>query len=197
MSPVPDRAQLRRDEILDAAERIFATKGYHESGIADIAAELGIGHGTFYRYFKNKHDIAVTILERVIQRIAELGLSEDPNAAETLEQYRGQVERILDKMLELADSQPDVVRFFHQQSLQVDSDRLGAALDMHAKFTELFLTNGVKKGFLRAELDIEATSQQLVALIFDGMRRAVRMDAEGRRRWGKAGMALMFDGIRA
>ncbi len=137
------------------------------------------------------------MLGGVMRRVAERGVAGEPEADGSVEEYRGQVERILDKMLELADSQPDVVRFFHQQSLQVDSDRLGAALDMHAKFTELFLINGVKKGFLRAELDIEATSQQLVALIFDGMRRAVRMDAEGRRRWGKAGMALMFDGIRA
>src|SRR5581483_1391867 len=44
------KAELRR-EIIDAAFTCFAENGYHATGIADIAARLGIGHGTFYRYF--------------------------------------------------------------------------------------------------------------------------------------------------
>jgi len=51
---------------LDASERIFAEKGYHATGIANIATELGIGHGTFYRYFKSKHDIALHVFDSVM-----------------------------------------------------------------------------------------------------------------------------------
>src|SRR5262249_25702137 len=111
---VPRRAALlRREEILDASERVFAEKGYHEAGIADIAAELGIGHGTFYRYFKNKHDIALAVFDRVMARFAEIGLAEDPEQAETLDDYRAQVGRLLDRWLALGDSHPNVLRFFH------------------------------------------------------------------------------------
>ena len=55
---------------------------------ADIAAELGIGHGTFYRYFRNKHDIAAHVLDRVVERVAAGALEEDPEASDTLEEYR-------------------------------------------------------------------------------------------------------------
>jgi AcrR family transcriptional regulator len=199
VSAAATRADLRRDEILDAAERVFAEKGYHEAGIADIASELGIGHGTFYRYFRNKHDIAATVLERVVAQIAAAGLEEDPEASETVEQYREQTERILRRMFDLIDDHPMVMRFFHSQSLVVDAERLSDALDAYATFTERFLANGVERGFLRADLDTEITAQALVGIIFEGTRRALRapQPAEVRRRWIEAGTALMFRGIAA
>ncbi len=60
-----NRLQLRAD-ILQAAFVEFSERGYHQTAIADIARRLGIGHGTFYRYFENKRDI----LEHVIQDTA-------------------------------------------------------------------------------------------------------------------------------
>ena len=199
MSPAAERAQLRRDEILDAAERVFAEKGYHESGIADIAATLGIGHGTFYRYFRNKHDIATSVMERVVHRIAQAGLREDPESSETIEEYRAQTIRILEAMFDLIDEHPRLMEFFHSQSLVVDADALSDAVDQYATFTERFLRNGVDKRFLRADLDIEITAQALVGIINDGTRRALRapQPEEVRRRWVDAGTKLMFDGIAA
>jgi len=196
MPDAEQRAQAKRDEILDAAERVFAEKGYHESGIADIAAELGIGHGTFYRYFKNKRDIASHVLDRVVAKIAEVGLSEDPHASDTLDEYRAQTDTILSKMLAMVDTHPTVMRFFHDRSVAFDGDRLSESLDRYAEFTALFLKNGVDKGFLRKNLDIERTAQALVALIFEGTRRALR-GTEDARAWVDAGVALMFDGLRA
>ena len=192
-----ERAERRREQILAAAERVFAEKGYHEAGIADIAADLGIGHGTFYRYFDNKRDIAATLLERVVERIASAGLAEDPEASDTLDQYREQTTRIVTRMFQLVDESPELMRFFHGQSIVVDDDRLAAAFDAYAGFTERFLANGVAKGFLREDLDIEVTAQALVGIIFEGTRRALRapQPAAVRRRWIAAGVALMFDGI--
>ena len=193
------RAELRRDEILDAAERVFAEKGYHEAGIADIAADLGIGHGTFYRYFRNKHDIAATVLERVVARVAEAGLVEDPEASTTVEEYRAQTVRMLERMFGLIDEDPMLMRFFHAQSLVVDAERMYAALDAYAQFSERFLTNGVRRGFLRADLDVKVTAQALIGIIFEGTRRALRapQPTEMRQRWIDAGTALMFDGVAA
>ena len=56
------KAELRR-EIVAASFDCFAERGYHATGIADIAARLGIGHGTFYRYFENKRDLLVKVIE--------------------------------------------------------------------------------------------------------------------------------------
>jgi AcrR family transcriptional regulator len=191
-------AARRREAILDAALRIFARKGYHQTGIADIASELGLGHGTFYRYFKNKHDIAVHVLDRVMMRIGEMARTEVPEASESLDEYRAQVHRLLARWLAFADEQPELLRLLHEQSVVIDLERLQRLVEGYVLFTMRFLHNGVAKRFLRADLDVRATAEMLVALILEGTRRALAApDAEARRRWAAAGMALMFDGVRA
>lgn len=192
-----DRIERRREEILTAAERVFAEKGFHSAGIADIAAELGLGHGTFYRYFENKQDIANHVLERVLARVAAPALAEDPESTTSAEDYRAQTIRILEGMFELLETDPHVLRFFHDQSVAVDSSQLAVAIDLYARYTERFLANGVERGFLRTDLDVAVTAEALVGLMFEGTRRAVAAAdrAEARRRWIEGGVALMFDGI--
>lgn len=181
-----------------ASERIFAEKGYHATGIADIATALGIGHGTFYRYFKSKHDIALHVFDRVMLRFAEIGLSESPEQSNTLAAYRDQTSRILGRWLALGESHPHVLRFFHEQSMVIDTERLAMTIDAYATHMARFLQNGVDKGFLRADLDVRATAEMLVDLILEGTRRTLALpDADARRRWVTAGMSLMFDGVRA
>lgn len=197
MSGASERKKARREEILAAAQKIFGAKGYHSSGIADIAEELGIGHGTFYRYFRNKHDIATAVLDQVIERLASVGLAEDPCASNTLEEYREQTARILSGMIDLAAEHPTVLHFFQTQSFAIDPDRLGQTMDRFAEYTGRFLQNGIDKRFLRADLDVEPTSQALVSLIFEGARRGLLGGDEALRdRWIAAGMALMFDGVK-
>lgn len=48
-------------KIQEAAERIFARKGYHETSVADIAREANVGEATVYNYFKNKEELLVSI----------------------------------------------------------------------------------------------------------------------------------------
>lgn len=197
----PGRADLalqRREEILDASERVFADKGYHATGIADIADELGLGHGTFYRYFKSKHDIALQVVDRLLKRFAEIGLAENPEAANTLDEYRAQTRRILLGWLALTDERSHLLRLFHEQLVAIEPARLSEVIEAYVEYTERFLRNGVDKRFLRADLEVRATAEMLVALIFEGTRRALTSpDAELRRRWVDAGMRLMFDGVRA
>ena len=53
----PDKPQ----QIIEAAVRVFARKGYYNSRVSDIAREAGIAAGTIYLYFKTKDDILVTL----------------------------------------------------------------------------------------------------------------------------------------
>src|SRR6266480_4336983 len=91
----------KRDVILRAAGKVIAERGYHATGIADIARELGAGHGTFYRYFKNKEDIARSLLSRGLGRIMAALADEDPGAATTVAEYRAQVRRIGNTLFDL------------------------------------------------------------------------------------------------
>lgn len=191
-----DRVERRREEILEVAEKIFADKGYHATGIADIAGVLGLGHGTFYRYFKNKHDIALAVFDRLLARVGQITLTEDPTSATTIEDYRMQVARLVGRWLDLVEDHPHLIRFLHEQTVTVDPTRLGAMIEMVVEYTARFLDNGKARGFLRESLDVRATSELVVALILDGTRRALSdPDPSVTRRRVDAGIALMFDGI--
>ncbi len=54
-----EERERRRELILDAAEKVFGSKGFQNVSIRDIAREAGISAGTIYHYFKDKHDLFV------------------------------------------------------------------------------------------------------------------------------------------
>lgn len=58
----------RRKEIVDAARRLFSTKGYNKCTINDILDAVGIAKGTFYYYFSSKEEV----LDAIINRVAEI-----------------------------------------------------------------------------------------------------------------------------
>ncbi|MDT0124135.1 TetR/AcrR family transcriptional regulator [Paenibacillus sp. RRE4] len=56
----------RRNEILDAAEILFVTKGYTKATIMDILHACDIAKGTFYYYFQSKEEVMHAIVMRFI-----------------------------------------------------------------------------------------------------------------------------------
>jgi len=64
-----DRAQRRREEILDAAARLFAERGFSETDTDELAARLRVGKGTLYRYFPSKRELFLAAADRVMRRL--------------------------------------------------------------------------------------------------------------------------------
>jgi AcrR family transcriptional regulator len=62
------RAQGResRDELLAAALRVFARRGYRQAGVDEIAAEAGYSKGALYWHFSGKEDLLQALLEEQI-----------------------------------------------------------------------------------------------------------------------------------
>jgi AcrR family transcriptional regulator len=58
-----------RDAILDATDRLLAKYGYKKMTIDDLAAEVGIGKGSVYLHFSSKEDIALSHIDRIIDRL--------------------------------------------------------------------------------------------------------------------------------
>ena len=58
-------ATARRTQILDAATRVFASKGFNHATIRDVAQDAGVADGTIYNYFANKTDLLFGLLDRL------------------------------------------------------------------------------------------------------------------------------------
>lgn len=195
-----ERSEQRRAQILDAAYRVFSTKGYRDTTIADVAAELGMGHGTFYRYFTNKYDIFQQVLGTALMRVAKLIASEDPRAANSAVEYRAQVERVGGNLLALLDADPAIPRLLFYEAMGISpelDEHIQRSWELAGQVTEAYLVNGKQKGFLRADLDTPVVALAINALIFEGGRRVLRAKdrAEAKQRWLASLTALIFDGI--
>lgn len=63
---------VRRNEILDAAERLMTTKGYEQMTVQDIVDELQIAKGTVYHYFNSKEAVLGALIERMGEQMERL-----------------------------------------------------------------------------------------------------------------------------
>ncbi|MBX4147175.1 TetR/AcrR family transcriptional regulator [Paenibacillus sp. FSL W7-1279] len=61
---VVKKAEERRNEILDAADELFAQKGFDGTSTNDILGKVGIARGTLYHHFKSKEDIMDALIDR-------------------------------------------------------------------------------------------------------------------------------------
>ena len=63
------RREETRRQLLDAAGRLFAERGYHATSVPDIVRAAGVGHGTFYEYFGSRHEILLALTEHAASGI--------------------------------------------------------------------------------------------------------------------------------
>ena len=65
MTRIVKKPDIRRAEIILAAEELFEKEGYTKTPVEAIIKKAGIAKGTFYYYFKSKHDILRAIVENI------------------------------------------------------------------------------------------------------------------------------------
>lgn len=73
--PRQERAKATRNQILDAAARLFGERGIADTSTNKIAAEAGVSIGTLYRYFADRSVIVDDLLNRLIDQV-EHGFTE-------------------------------------------------------------------------------------------------------------------------
>jgi len=77
-------SDLRRVSILKGAEKVFCEKGYHKATTKLVAKAAGVGEGTIYNYYKNKHELILALLEEMLMEPIKKIIIEDPPEDPTL-----------------------------------------------------------------------------------------------------------------
>lgn len=70
-APTSSRKGDRHRQILDAAIKVFAERGFHKSRVSDIAREANVADGTIYLYFKSKDDILISVFEETMAEMTD------------------------------------------------------------------------------------------------------------------------------
>jgi AcrR family transcriptional regulator len=145
----PESADKRR-QLLDAAVRVFARKGYHASRVGDIAEEAGVAHGLLYHYFKSKDEVLEAVFHEnwsLLQlRIASVEETDEPAA----DQLRHIAAIVLRTWLHLPEVVTVVIREFGRSPEL--ADRIGE-LAQPIEVIQRTIERGIERGEFRSDID--------------------------------------------
>jgi TetR/AcrR family transcriptional regulator, fatty acid metabolism regulator protein len=141
------RSQQRHQRILDAATRVFSTKGYHGTLVDEIAAEAETSKGGVYFHFPNKQAIFLALLDRlanILRSRVETAVANESNPLD-------RAEAALRVVLETFGSHRRLARLFLVEALGADPELNARMLQIRAEFADL----------IRVHLD-EAVAQHAI-----------------------------------
>jgi TetR/AcrR family fatty acid metabolism transcriptional regulator len=155
-----DRQADRRRQLLEAAVKVFAKKGFHAARVGDIAEEAGVAYGLVYHYFDSKEELLETIFRttwtEMLARVREVESAGVP-ASEAVRQVTA-------LLLRTWRRDPDLVRVLvrevtRNQHVQREIEEITAAMET----LEGIVRRGQETGEFRPDLD-----PRLAAVVFYG-----------------------------
>jgi len=164
MPRTPKVVEDRREQIIDAAMRVFAQKGFVRATNRDVAHEAGITTGLIYYYFKSKEDLLKAVLEkrspvRVVAQITPEMLEQPPEVLLPL---------LIRRVLNIVEDEQfvSVMRVVLPEILHDTTQVTPIALSFLQRVLT-FLGNYLKvqaaKGTIRADIDVEKAAQVMVS----------------------------------
>jgi len=153
-----------RADVVAAAGRLFAERGYHGTSMRDLGRELGLLGSSLYAHVDSKQDLLVEVVEdgaRLFQESARNALDVAGSAPERL---RALVGGHVDVVL----SNQDVVRTFLNEARMLDKQhrsRIIAARDSYEQAFRRVIGDGVSEGSFRADVDPKITSILILSIL--------------------------------
>jgi TetR/AcrR family transcriptional regulator, fatty acid metabolism regulator protein len=145
----------RRRQILQAAVRAFARRGYHACRVSDIAKEAGVAYGLVYHYYKSKE----TLLEAIFEETWGAMLTTIRSVEALDEPAREQVRKVTEIVLRTWKRDPELVRVLVREvtrssQVQQETDEIDLAYQALQRIVE----HGQQSGEFRDDVDARLTS---------------------------------------
>jgi len=141
-----------REEILSAAEKVFAAKGFFSTTMSDIAREAEFGTGTLYKYFKSKEDLYFTLIDEKVEEINPLVKAELSQKTSAVER----IKKVLELQFEFFERNRDFFRIYTSERSRFEwtvKDEFGK--DIHEKMVAYInilaevMREGIEEGEFR------------------------------------------------
>lgn len=167
MAALPQTDVGTRDKILDAAEVLFARRGFSGVGMREVAEAVGLGKSSLFHHFKNKVELYAAVVGRILDVIESQLLRALAQGGSPLVRF----DRWLDTLIDILAEHPAAARLL-LRSLFEDDDLTGESAEERAveKIIERtfaaasnLLREGMEHGVFRMA-SIPHTLQSLVGL---------------------------------
>lgn len=156
--------QLRRSDILKAAEHSFALKGYYKATIRDIAKEAQYATGTVYLHFKDKDALYLALLEEKIKSLLFIVKEKIGQVKDA----RKKLEIFVQEGLVFFEKNQDFFRIFISEGNELFSERKilksPTGLQMQ-EYTTSLLEEAQEQGVVSRDFDAGQIAEVLISLI--------------------------------
>lgn len=152
--PTFDNISLeKRSRIIETATKEFAKKGYHDASISNIASKSGVSVGAIYKYFENKQDLFLTIVDHSIGRMEALLVG----LAKADEDVLLKVEKILREIILVSREEGILIKLYNSMT-SINDKKLAKQFaiemeEMTARIYTLAIEEGQKNGEIRSDID--------------------------------------------
>ncbi|MFN3245211.1 MAG: TetR/AcrR family transcriptional regulator [Leptonema sp. (in: bacteria)] len=122
-SNTTQKRQISERKIFQAAIKVIAEQGYHNTRISDIAKEAGVAYGLVYHYFGSKENIMFIILDEVTKKFSEKIEKIDSENIHTLEKLA----RISDYMFDTYLASKEIIQLLVREIIKepkINKDKL-------------------------------------------------------------------------
>jgi AcrR family transcriptional regulator len=165
-----------RNDVVRAAGRLFADRGYHGTSMRDLGKELGLLGSSLYSHVSSKQDLLVEVVEegaRLFEASAEKALATEGTASDRLQALiAGHVDVVVDNI--------EVARTFLNEARMLDGEhrsRIIAARDHYEEAFRSVIREGMADGPLGREVDPKIVSI-FVLSILNAIERWYRPDGD-------------------
>lgn len=177
-------AQKTRDQIMDAAETVFYSKGFTLTTMSDIAEAAALSRGAVYGHYKSKLELATAMSQRVIDQVGPFQGDIDASALLNLKQYCLQEIRSY-----IEPSSIQKVLFFLYVGIDDSPELLQLRYAWEKKRIaqiDTLLRQAIIQGELKADVDFELISLYCQSII-EGVFSIVHFgNLPETQRWNKA-----------
>ncbi|MEM9493244.1 MAG: TetR/AcrR family transcriptional regulator [Myxococcota bacterium] len=176
--------QERRTAILDAAHKVFLSRGFDQATMDEIAAEAQLSKGTLYLYFKNKDDLFTALSTRMFIGLAGDFESLATSATTGLEAVRAMLERHAAFVLANPQHFRTAMSRMASGDLFVETPSFVEHRAQLSRIVDSFIVaieRGKRDGSIRDDLDPVQTSSQLWGAFIGTMIMRVNSDELMRR----------------
>jgi AcrR family transcriptional regulator len=145
----------RRRQILQAAVRAFARKGYHSCRVSDIATEAGVAYGLVYHYYGSKE----ALLQAIFGETWGAMLTTIKSVEELDEPAREQLRKVTEIVLRTWKRDPDLVRVLVREvtrSAQVQQE--ADEIELAYRALQRIIERGQQTGEFREGIDARLTA---------------------------------------
>ncbi|MBU9710946.1 TetR/AcrR family transcriptional regulator [Evansella tamaricis] len=163
------------EQIINAAVKVIAENGYHQSQVSKIAKEAGVADGTIYLYFKNKEDILISLFEEKMGTFVQF--SQEKLASKTSVEEK----LLLLIKLHLTQLEADynlaiVTQLELRQSNLALRTRINEVLKGYLGLIDSILVEGIETGFFPESIDRRIARQVIFGSIDEVVTNWVMKD---------------------